>query len=173
MGGVGITLAFLYALTGNLFASILWHLLFDVRFSFGTPTIAGTTQPPANAAEVSPNRVDGGEQRPGPGKWHRWQQRRWRLQKDWKEQPHGQEGEAITQLDASKMVVESEGSLLLETLEGGPESAASAPSDVLKMAPESKEAAHTDASPRVPERPVRGRAAREQLLRDMGWEERQ
>ena len=168
VGFVGITLALLYALTGNLFASILWHMLFDVRFSFGTPTIEGTTQQPANAAEVSPNLVDGGEPRPGPGKWHSRQQRRLRQQKDWKEQPHGQEGEETTQLDASKMVVESEGSLILDTLEGGPESAESAQSDVLKVAPESKEAANTDASTIVPERPVRGRAAREQLLRDMG-----
>jgi hypothetical protein len=91
-----------------------------------------------------------------------------RQQKDWKEQPHGQEGEETTQSDASKMVVESEGSLILDTLEGGLESAESAQSDVLKVAPESKEAANTDASTRVPERPVRGRAAREQLLRDMG-----
>jgi hypothetical protein len=58
---VGITLAVLYALTGNLFASILWHMLFDVRFSFGTLTIEGTTQQPAHAADVSPNLVDGSE----------------------------------------------------------------------------------------------------------------
>lgn len=167
VGFVGITLTFLYALTGNLLASILWHLLFDVRFSFGTPTIEDTTPQPAHTAEVSPNLVDGGQPRPDPGKWHSRQQRRLRKQKDWKEQPHGQEGEETTPLDASKMVVENEGTLLLDTLEGGPESAESAPSDVLKVAPESKEAA---APTRVPERPVRGRAAREQLLRGMGGE---
>jgi hypothetical protein len=60
--------------------------------------------------------------------------------------------------------------VLLETLEGESESAASAPSDVLQEAPESKEAVHADMPPSVPERPVRGRAAREQLLHDMGGE---
>lgn len=170
VGFVGITLALLYALTGNLFASILWHFLFDVRFSFGTPTMEGTTPQPAHTAEVSLNLADGGEPRPGPGKWHSRQQRRWRLQNDWKEQPHGQEGEESTQADASKMVAESEVSLLLETLEGEPERTASAQSDVRKVALESKEAAHTDASPIALERSLRGRAAREQLLRDMGGE---
>lgn len=168
VGFVGITLALLYALTGNLFASILWHMLFDVRFSFGTPTIEGTAQQPTKAAEVSPNLVDGGEPRPGPGKWYSRQQRRLQKQKDWKEQPHGQEGEETTPLDASKMGTESEGSLLLDAPKMGTESAVSAQSDVLKVAPESKEAAHIDVSITVPERPVGGRAAREQLLRDMG-----
>lgn len=169
VGVVGITLALLYALTGNLLASILWHILFDVRFSFGTSTMEGTT---SRSAEASPHRVDGGEPRPGPGKWHSRQQRRWRKQKDWKEQPHGQEGEDPTVLEVPEMGAESEGSFRLETLEGEPECAASAPSDVRKLVPESKEAAPTDASPGVPERrPVRGRAAREQLLRDLGGEE--
>src|SRR5258706_261935 len=45
VGFLGITQALLYALTGNLFASMLWHMLFDVRFSFGTPTIEPVTQP--------------------------------------------------------------------------------------------------------------------------------
>lgn len=124
-----------------------------MRFSFGTPTIKGTTQQPAHTTEVSPNLIDGGEPRPGPSNWHSRQQRRLRQQKNWKEQPHGQEGEEPTQLDASKMVAES---------------AESAQSDVLKVAPEGKEAANTDASTIALERPIRGRAAREQLLRDMG-----
>jgi membrane protease YdiL (CAAX protease family) len=153
VGFGGIILALLYALTGSLLASILWHFLWDVRFSFGALTIEGTTQQPATAAKVRPNRVDGGERRPGSGKWHSRQQHRLRQQKDWKEQPREQKGEEPTQLDASKMVSQS---------------AESAQSDVLKVAPESKEAANTDASTIVPERPVRGRAAREQLLRDMG-----
>jgi len=168
VGFGGITLALLYALTGNLLASILWHILFDVRFSFGGPTMEDAVQQPIHAAEVSPNRVDGGEPRPGPGIWHSRQQRRWRLQKDWKEQPHGHEGEEPTLLDASKMMTEGEASLLLKTLEGEPKSVKSAPLDVRKVVPESKETAHTDVSTRVPERPVRGRAAREQLLRDIG-----
>lgn len=170
VGFVGITLALLYALTGNLFASILWHMLFDVRFSFGTPTIEGTTSQATHAGEVSPRHADGGEPRPGPGKWHSRQQRRWRLQKDWKEQPHEQEDAELTQSDAPEMEVESEGALLVDTLEGEPESVASVPLDVRKTAPESKEAALTDASLGIPERPARGRAAREQLLRDMGGE---
>jgi membrane protease YdiL (CAAX protease family) len=45
VGFLGITQALLYALTGNLLASMLWHMLFDVRFSFGTPTIEPVTQP--------------------------------------------------------------------------------------------------------------------------------
>lgn len=170
VGFVGITLALLYALTGNLLASMFWHLLFDVRFSFGTPTIEGTIPQPAHADEVSPNLIAGGEPRPRPGKWHSRRQRRLQRQQDWKEQPHGQEGEEPTPLDASKMVEGSERSLLVETLEGEPESAVSAPSDVRKVAPESKEAAQTEASPSVPERSLRGRAAREQLVRDMGGE---
>lgn len=168
VGFVGITLALLYALTGNLLASILWHLLFDVRFSFGTPVIEGTVQQSAKVGEVSSNSVDGGEPRPGPGKWHSRQQRRWRQQKDWKEQPHGQEGEEPTPLEAPEMVAEDEASLLLETLERGAERVESAQLDVRKEAPESKEAANTDASPILSERPARGRTAREQLLRDMG-----
>jgi membrane protease YdiL (CAAX protease family) len=40
-GFMGIILALLYALTGNLFASVVLHILFDVRFSFGTPTSEG------------------------------------------------------------------------------------------------------------------------------------
>jgi membrane protease YdiL (CAAX protease family) len=135
VGLPGITLAMLYALTGTLFASILWHLLFDVRFSFGTPTME------EYAGDVRPHRVDRGEPRPGPDRWHRRQQHRWRLQKEWREQPHRQEGEEPTQGDASQRVV-----------------------------PESKEAAQTDVSPIVPERPARGRAARAQLLRDIGGE---
>lgn len=159
VGLVGITLTLLYALTGNLFASILWHFLFDVRFSFGASTMESTPLQPAQATEVSPNRADGGEPRPGKGKWHSRQQRRLRLRKDWKEQPHGQEDQGPTQLGESKMVAESESSLLLDTLEGEPESAASA----LSGAP-------AEAPPEVPERSVRGRAAREQLLRDMEGE---
>jgi len=170
VGLVGISLTLLYALTGNLLASMLWHTLFDVRFSYGPPPLEGTIQQPTHTAEVSPKLVDGGEPRPGPRKWQSRQQRRWRLQKDWKEQPHGQEGEEPTQVDASKMGAGSERALLLETSEGGPESVESAQSDVRKVAPESKEAAKTDASTIAPERPVRGRAAREQLLRDMGGE---
>jgi membrane protease YdiL (CAAX protease family) len=131
VGFVGITLTLFYTLTGNLLASILWHILFDVRFSFKAPTVEDTTQKPTHATEVSPNLVDGGKIGSGQDKWHS-------QQKDRKEQPHGQEGEKPTQ------------------------------SEVLKVAPESKEAANTDVPPIVPERPVRGRAAREQLLRDMG-----
>jgi membrane protease YdiL (CAAX protease family) len=168
VGFGGITLALLYALTGNLLASILWHILFDVRFSFGAPTMEGTTPQPAYAAEVSPNRVDGGEPRLGPGIRHSRQQRRWRLQKNWKEQPHGQEGKELTQLGVSKMVAEGEASLLSETLEGELESADSAQLDGRKVVPESKETTHTDAPTIVPARPVRGRTAREQLLRDLG-----
>ncbi len=123
-----------------------------------------TARQPTHAAKVSTSRVDGGEPRPGPGIWHSRQQRRWCLQKDWKEQPHGHKGEEPTLLDASKMMTEGEASLLLETLEGEPKSAESAP----LVVPESKETALTDVSTRVPERPVRGRAAREQLLRDIG-----
>ncbi len=170
VGFVGITLALLYTLTGNLLASMLWHFLFDVRFSFRTPTGEGAAPQPVSAVEVSPNHVDGGEPRPGPGKWHSRQQRRWRLQKDWKEQPHEQEGEEPTPLDASKMKTESEVALFVETLEEGPERAASAPSDVFKREPESQKAAKTGISPSIAERPARGRAVREQLLRDMGGE---
>jgi hypothetical protein len=142
-GFAGISLALLYALTGNLLASILWHVLFDVRFSFGVPMAAGTIPQPGDAA--SPHLVNGGEPVSGPDKWHRRQQRRWRLHKNWKEQPHGQEGEETIALDPSKT---------------GAERAAS----------ESKEAAHIDASSGVPQRPARGRAAREQLWRDLGGE---
>jgi uncharacterized protein len=170
VGFVGMTLAVLYALTGNLLASILWHILFDVRFSFGTLTMQGTTHQPAHAAEVRSNRVAEGRSRPDVGKWYHRRLRGLRQQKDWNKQPYRQEGEESTSLDASKMVAECERSLLLETLEGESESAASAPSDVLQEAPESKEAVHADTPPSVPERPVRGRAAREQLLHDMGGE---
>jgi hypothetical protein len=170
VGFIGITLAVLYALTGNLCASILWHLLFDVRFSFRAPTIEGTTQHLAQASEVSPDLVDGGEPGSGLSKWHSRQQRRLQQQKHWKEQPHGQEGEEPTQLDASKMVAEREESLRLSPLEKGPERAASAESDVLQATPESTERAQTDTPTRAPQRPIRGRTAREQLLRDMGGE---
>jgi membrane protease YdiL (CAAX protease family) len=34
VGFIGITLALFYAFTGNLLVSMLWHFLFDVRFSF-------------------------------------------------------------------------------------------------------------------------------------------
>jgi uncharacterized protein len=170
VGFVGMTLAVLYALTGNLFASILWHILFDVRFSFGTLTMEGTIHQPAHAAEVRSNRVAEGGLRPDWGKWYHRRLRRLRQQKDWNKQPYRQEGEETTSLDASKMVAERERSLLLERLEGESESTASVLSDVLQEASGSKEAVHADTPPGVPERPVRGRAAREQLLHDMGGE---
>ncbi len=164
----GITLVLLYALTGNLLASILWHILFDVRFSFGPSTREGTTPQLAKAAGASSSHVDGGEPRPGPGKWHSRRQRRLQLQKDWKAQPHGQEEKEPTPLDAPEMMAEREESLLLEVLEGESERAESAPSDAQTVVSESKEAAQTEVSTCVPERAVRGRVAREQLLRDMG-----
>ena len=66
------------------------------------------------------------------------------------------------------MMAEREESLLLEALEREPERAASAPSDVRTVVAESKETAQTEVSLLVPERAVRGRVAREQLLSDMG-----
>lgn len=167
---VGISLALLYALTGNLWASMLWHTLFDVRFSFGPQLLEGTAQHPAHAAEVSPHLVDEERPRPVPRKWHSRQQRRWRLRKDWREQSHGQEGEEFTRLYASNMVAEGEESLLSDRLEEELERAAFAQSDMRKVASESNEAAPPDASPGVPERPARGRSAREQLLHDMEGE---
>jgi len=44
-GLVGITLALLYTLTGNLLASILWHILFDARYSFVAPAVEYPAQP--------------------------------------------------------------------------------------------------------------------------------
>ncbi|HEU5379728.1 MAG TPA: CPBP family intramembrane glutamic endopeptidase [Ktedonobacteraceae bacterium] len=61
VGFVGITLVLLYALTGNVLASMLWHMLFDVRFSFRAPAMEGKTQLPAKATEVRPNSAEGDE----------------------------------------------------------------------------------------------------------------
>jgi uncharacterized protein len=46
-GIAGIILALFYTLTGNLLASLLWHVLVDVRFSFWVATSESLTQPAA------------------------------------------------------------------------------------------------------------------------------
>lgn len=165
MGFVGITLTLLYALTGNLFASILWHILFDVRFSFGTPKIEGTIQQQAAGDGVSPNLMDGGEPRPGPGKWHSRQQRRLQRQQEWKELPHGQEDEESIMLDKLAIPPGSEKLLIMDTPLAREDVAQIG---ALTTRSESEKASHADLSPISPTKPARGRAAREQLLRDMG-----
>lgn len=161
VGFVGITLTLLYALTGNLFASILWHMLFDVRFSFGTPKIEGTIQQPAAGDGVSPNLIDGGEPRPGSGKWHSRRQRRLQCQQEWKDLPHKQEGEESIMLDESAIPPGSEKLLIMDAPIAREDVAQV---DALATRPESEEAPHAIG----PAKPARGRAAREQLLRDMG-----
>lgn len=164
VGFVGITLTLLYTLTGNLLASILWHILFDVRFSFGTPTIENALQQPATGDGVSPNRIDGGEPRPGPGKWHSRRQRRLQLQQEWKKLPHGQEGEESMTLNESAIPPGSEKLLRMDAPLAGEDGVQV---DTLATRPESEEAPHPDLPPIGPAKPTRGRAAREQLLRDM------
>lgn len=151
VGLFGISEVVLYALTGNLLASILWHLLFNVRFAFGKRTLEGTARQSASAAEAHPNRVE----KPAQSKWMSWHQRRLRQPKGQQEQIHERENEENTALDV---------------LEREPDTAGSVSSDALQVGPESKEAAKTGSSTNVSKRPVRGRAAREQLLRDMGGE---
>lgn len=120
VGFVGITLAMLYTLTGNLFASILWHTLFDVRFSFGGP--AGKSTTPATDS--------------------RSQEEKSKSARRGREQKERQESEE----DPSRMEAERDGT---------------SPTDPPAESIENAVPIQADVRPR-------GRAAREQLLRDMG-----